>query len=30
MGCDLAQGFHLSRPIDSDALVQLLEANPRF
>jgi diguanylate cyclase (GGDEF)-like protein/PAS domain S-box-containing protein len=30
MGCDLAQGYHLARPMDSDALAHLLSRNPRF
>jgi len=26
-GCDLAQGFHLARPVDGDAVLELLRAN---
>ena len=29
MGCDTAQGYHISRPLCADALTQLLEERER-
>ncbi len=30
LGCDFAQGFHISRPVPPEALVEFLGSDPRF
>ncbi len=30
LSCDMAQGFHLARPLDPEALVELLRTDPTF
>ncbi|MBA2376774.1 MAG: EAL domain-containing protein [Rubrobacter sp.] len=30
MGCEVAQGFHMSRPVRAREMASLLESNPRW
>ncbi|MGI8540178.1 MAG: EAL domain-containing protein [Rubrobacteraceae bacterium] len=30
MGCEVAQGFHMSRPVRARKMASLLESNPRW